>query len=249
MTITRLTGGLTPADGADPRTFPAIWDGFATDLEAGVYSRVPVGGSAGQVLVKDSGTDYDASFGVPYGLTRLPYLVRPGQYARYPIIYTNPSTNGDTARTYIRVIPFPVPESTGFDRVGVTVDTANASTTRLGLYASGANNEPTTLLNDFGTIDTTTTGFKEITVDVDVSPGLYWLAIVSSISGTAPIFRGSLDVYSNFSISKNSGASVIAGEISGWRQTGNNTSFVDPFPGPVIFDDGRRIPLIAVRWK
>jgi hypothetical protein len=34
MTITRLTGGLTPADGADPRTFPAIWNATADGIEA-----------------------------------------------------------------------------------------------------------------------------------------------------------------------------------------------------------------------
>lgn len=31
--VTRLTGGLTPADGADPRTFPAIWNATATEIE------------------------------------------------------------------------------------------------------------------------------------------------------------------------------------------------------------------------
>lgn len=34
MSITRLTGGLTPADGGDPRTFPAIWNATADDVEA-----------------------------------------------------------------------------------------------------------------------------------------------------------------------------------------------------------------------
>lgn len=33
MAITRLSGGLTPGDGSDPRTFPAIWNATATDLE------------------------------------------------------------------------------------------------------------------------------------------------------------------------------------------------------------------------
>jgi hypothetical protein len=41
LDIERLTGGLTPADGADPRTFPAIWNGTADDLEA-VEGRVTV---------------------------------------------------------------------------------------------------------------------------------------------------------------------------------------------------------------
>ena len=35
MAITRLIGGLTPADGADPRTFPAIWNAAADELETG----------------------------------------------------------------------------------------------------------------------------------------------------------------------------------------------------------------------
>ena len=33
ITITRLSGGNTPADGSDPRTFPAIWNATATSLE------------------------------------------------------------------------------------------------------------------------------------------------------------------------------------------------------------------------
>jgi hypothetical protein len=35
MAITRLSGGLTPADGANPRTFPTIWNDTADALEAG----------------------------------------------------------------------------------------------------------------------------------------------------------------------------------------------------------------------
>jgi hypothetical protein len=34
MTVTRLTGGLTPGDGADPRTFPAIFNATADEIEA-----------------------------------------------------------------------------------------------------------------------------------------------------------------------------------------------------------------------
>jgi hypothetical protein len=34
MSITRLSGGLTPADGADPRTFPTIWNATADSVEA-----------------------------------------------------------------------------------------------------------------------------------------------------------------------------------------------------------------------
>lgn len=33
ISITNLSGGNTPADGSDPRTFPAIWNATATALE------------------------------------------------------------------------------------------------------------------------------------------------------------------------------------------------------------------------
>lgn len=34
MAITRLSGGTTPANGSDPRTFPTIWNAAADDIEA-----------------------------------------------------------------------------------------------------------------------------------------------------------------------------------------------------------------------
>lgn len=34
MAVTRLSGGITPANGSDPRTFPAIWNATADDIEA-----------------------------------------------------------------------------------------------------------------------------------------------------------------------------------------------------------------------
>jgi hypothetical protein len=40
MAVQRLAGGNTPANGGDPRTFPAIWNGTADDLEAFEYSRL-----------------------------------------------------------------------------------------------------------------------------------------------------------------------------------------------------------------
>ena len=43
MSITRLSGGNTPADGSDPRTFPAIWNATAQTLEDNV------GGGTGNV--------------------------------------------------------------------------------------------------------------------------------------------------------------------------------------------------------
>ena len=41
--VTRLSGGLTPADGADPRTFPAIWNSAADEIDAKVVKDSQAG--------------------------------------------------------------------------------------------------------------------------------------------------------------------------------------------------------------
>jgi hypothetical protein len=53
VAITRLSGGNTPADGADPRTFPAIWNATADDLDAGDYSNRALIPAAGEWLLND----------------------------------------------------------------------------------------------------------------------------------------------------------------------------------------------------
>jgi len=48
ISLTRLSGGNTPADGSDPRTFPAIWNATAATLEANV------GTGGGSITVSDT---------------------------------------------------------------------------------------------------------------------------------------------------------------------------------------------------
>lgn len=43
MTVTRLSGGLTPGDGGDPRTFPAIFNDAADVIDATAGSAVALG--------------------------------------------------------------------------------------------------------------------------------------------------------------------------------------------------------------
>ena len=54
--VTRLTGGVTPADGADPRTFPAIWNATATVIESNESAGSAVLQDKAGVLVADSDT-------------------------------------------------------------------------------------------------------------------------------------------------------------------------------------------------
>ena len=88
---------------------------------------------------------------------------------------SNEFSNGNLSRLW--AAPFQVPRAMSIDRLAVEVMTLQAaSTCRLGLYRANANGEPGVLVVDGGTVDTSTTGAKEATVDVALQPGLYWTA-------------------------------------------------------------------------
>jgi len=49
ISLTRLSGGNTPADGSDPRTFPAIWNASATAIEGAIAES-----GGGSITVSDT---------------------------------------------------------------------------------------------------------------------------------------------------------------------------------------------------
>lgn len=90
----------------------------------------------------------------------------------------------------------PMPLTAGtLDRIGIEVTGAGGvgSVIRLGLYADNGEGFAGALILDAGTVDSTGTGVKEITVSQAVSAGLYWLAYVAQV-GTAPTVRSGLGV-------------------------------------------------------
>ena len=78
-------------------------------------------------------------------------------------------------------IPLIVGEQTTFTRIGVNVTSALASSEMcLGIYkADGDGRFPSTLILDAGTVDTSTTGEKEITISQTLEPGIYHVAGVA----------------------------------------------------------------------
>jgi len=86
--------------------------------------------------------------------------------------------------------PFWMGVDGAIDRMGVTVLTAVAATAvRLGIYRDNGKGSPGALLLAPGsTIDSTTTGAKELTVSQALSAGLYWLVAVAQ--GGAPSLQG-----------------------------------------------------------
>lgn len=86
-------------------------------------------------------------------------------------------------------IPFWAPEAFTADRIGIEVTTLGAgSAVRLGIYASTDDHFPGELELDAGTVATTTTGAKEITISYEFGIGLYWLAAAEQ-GGTPPALR------------------------------------------------------------
>ena len=67
--VTRLTGGVSPADGADPRTFPVIWNATATIIEANESAGSAVSGlvqdKAGLLTAGSDTVDLDFSTETP----------------------------------------------------------------------------------------------------------------------------------------------------------------------------------------
>jgi hypothetical protein len=101
---------------------------------------------------------------------------RSGQY------YSHPSENATStlvvsADTHY-AIPFYVPVTTTFTKIGLSVGTAVASTEcRMGIYTNSSG-EPGTRLVDSGVVSTASTGAKEVTISSTLPPGWYHLTVL-----------------------------------------------------------------------
>lgn len=118
--------------------------------------------------------------------------------------YTTPGTNdGATAvvsANYLYTIPFYViDDQESFDRIGIHVSTAATGSARLGIYRASTF-LPDQRVLDAGSVDTSTTGAKEIAISLTLARGLYWLALLCNAapyvagmrcSGTPTIYGGS----------------------------------------------------------
>ena len=115
---------------------------------------------------------------------------------KYRSTYWYENKNGSTITTATfsqnRVYCYPlfIQESITIDRLGVECTTASASTTwRIGIYNSDSNGLPTTVVLDAGTVDTSTTGLKTITVNQTLAAGLYFIAGVWQGGSASPTMR------------------------------------------------------------
>jgi hypothetical protein len=108
----------------------------------------------------------------------MPIYRTSGGYVSYPIGGT--SSSGSLTNGVLAFVPFMSPVANTLDRVGIEVVTTAGgagSVHRLGLW-DNTGGLPGTLLTDFGTVATTSTGLFEITISQAVAANtLYWLGV------------------------------------------------------------------------
>jgi len=112
-----------------------------------------------------------------------------GQNSRYYPGYgyfINPTQTYSVTANRLYAKPYSISESISFTKIGINVTTAVAGNARLGIY-TWANGLPGSLVADLGTVSTTTTGDKEISITQTLAAGAY--ALVAIFDAT-PVIRG-----------------------------------------------------------
>jgi len=101
------------------------------------------------------------------------------------------TSTGVPTQDSLRATPFHVAVQTNFDQIAAEVTgVIAASTVRLGVYADDGRGLPGALLLDAGTINGNSATVQAIAINLNLSPGRYWLCAVSQ--GGAPTMRTNL---------------------------------------------------------
>lgn len=138
------------------------------------------------------------------------------------------------------------------DRIGVEVTTAQASTTvRLGIYGTSTDGLPTGApILDAGTVDASTTGFKEITVSQAISAaGWYWLSATAQGGSGADVQVRRIIGGTRQPVAAIATRIVDASPaVVGIRTMGGTTSGALPTIGALNYGDSTT-PQIVVRYS
>jgi len=99
------------------------------------------------------------------------------------------TTVGGLTKDVLRAVPFVVPKTITLDRIAMEITIAGTagSVLRLGIYSS-TDNLPGALVLDAGTIACDSATFQSITINQQLTAGLYWL-VFNHNSAATPTFR------------------------------------------------------------
>lgn len=170
---------VVPVGGTTGQSLVKASDADYDSEWADIDGLLPTGGAAGEVLVKQSATDYDAAW-----FKAVPNRIEPasGQYLAHEQIT---SSNSVLTLDRMHCVPIYVSNPGVYDRIAIRVQ-ANAtvsSVVRLGLYADN-NGVPGDLILDAGTVDASSLGAKDLTINVTLPIGWVWLtSVVQGVQG------------------------------------------------------------------
>lgn len=119
----------------------------------------------------------------------------------------------------------------------VTTGGSSGSITRLGIYNDDGTGLPSTLLLDAGSVATTATGVKSITISQELGVGLYWLAAMCETQ--APTVRSATSIIAGLGSNTNLGGGFTKGS-----QTGG--AMPSPFPSTCVFA-GQGLPRVYLK--
>lgn len=132
----------------------------------------------------------------------------------------------------------------GFDKIGATISTLAASSAiRLGAYADNGNGSPGALLFDAGTIDSSTTGSKEITIAQTLPRGCVWIA--AAAQGGAPTVQAGVGPL--MPVGGGTLASVLGSGGAFGGITAVSVSGAFPSTFPAVNNYNAVVPLVGLR--
>lgn len=161
---------------------------------AGIYS------TDGSISISVTGADAGTQgFYAPDGSMRVsvvnaepvatpPSLIRESNAGiYYTTIGVSSLTTSALTDDRLYMSPLFVSHNSTFNRIGCEVTTGGAGNVRMALYRDTGAVHPGELIVDGGNVDTTALGEKEATIDIELTPGLYWMALIAD-NATA-VFR------------------------------------------------------------
>jgi hypothetical protein len=211
--ITSLTPGTASTDAA---TWGQTTAGIVTakgDLvvatASGAVARHAVGANGTAVFADSSQSD-----GVGWQYPTRQMTFKSGSFVCPPL---GAATSAPT-QSEAHAVAWFIPYAQTFDRVCVTCTTLAASSViRAGVYADNGSGYPGALISDWGTMDTSTTGDKTITVSWSPTPGLYWMVGVAQ--GGTPTVRMHTSSGGSLGLSSASQGNLGGGGIAGYSQS------------------------------
>lgn len=158
------------------------------------------------------------------------------------------TTQGIASANSLRAFPFYLPITTSFDKMAIRVTTLATGTTpriRLGIYEDNGNNYPGKLILDAGEVNVSTTGVKELDINVKLPGGkLYWLVLIGQDTASLVVAASAA---TNVLPILGYESDLSGTPLAGWAATQTYGALPATYPTGSPIGWTLNVPLIALR--